>query len=61
MTQILNIEYCRLILEQFLARIWDPEYYSITRKNNFHEYLLFDLKTAGSRRELIQQNFAADE
>ena len=61
MTQILNIEHCRLILEQFLARIWDPEYYRITRKNNFHKYLLFDLKTvgqnSGSGRELIQEIF----
>ena len=40
-------EHCRLILEQFLARIWDPEYYSIIRKNNFHKYLLFDLRTVG--------------
>ena len=48
--------------EQFLARIWDPEYYSITRKKKFHKYLLFDLKTvgqnSGSGRELLQEYFA---
>ena len=38
-THILNIEYCRLILEQFLARIWGPEYCTASRQNNFHQYL----------------------
>ena len=63
MTRILSIKYCRLILEQFLARIWDPEYYSVIleSKNTFHSYLLFDLKTVGQksgRRVLIQHNTA---
>ena len=56
---MLSIKYCRLILEQFLARIWAPEYYSIIleSKNTFHSYLLFDLKTVGQksgRRVLIR-------
>ena len=47
--------------EQFLPRISDPEYYSITRKKKIHKYLLFDLKTvgqkSGSGRELLQEIF----
>ena len=47
--------------EQFLARIWDPEYYSITRKKKIHKYLLLIWKlldkTLGARENFYRRYF----